>query len=340
MRLLVVLVFALACRSGDPPKPATSAPITEPDARAFAEKLAVDMRACDTSKLTPLIEHEDAAVLAGTICGWMSGISSYRLVGIKTELGKPAPIMRRLLTHPQTAALLGNYDRLELTRGADGSVRLADVFAYRQGTRASDRDTAANAHPGLRQAREALRTGDRAKAIEHLDALPAMVAKDRSALILRLQATVASPDAHEAALKALTDAFPDDPTVALAAIDGALGSGDHDAALHWLDVLEKAVGHDAFIDYQRALAHIGKRDLAAATKHIDAALAAEPTLTHALQLRLDILIEQKAWKDVLAVMQELEAKHDVRFDEAKLRAEPRLAEFLETPAVTRWLAER
>jgi len=39
-------------------------------------------------------------------------------------------------------------------------------------------------------------------------------------------------------------------------------------------------------------------------------------------------------------MTELATKHDSKFDEARLRAEPRLAELVSTQAFTDWLAQR
>jgi uncharacterized protein HemY len=90
----------------------------------------------------------------------------------------------------------------------------------------------------------------------------------------------------------------------------------------------------------RAVALVREGDRDAALAAIETAVAAEPTLTRAHEIKLDILIARKQWDDVLAVMTELERNHGMTFEEAKLRAEPRLAELVASPAFAEWLARR
>jgi uncharacterized membrane-anchored protein len=110
--------------------------------------------------------------------------------------------------------------------------------------------------------------------------------------------------------------------------------------MHWIDVLEKAIGVDAFLDSTRVVALLRKGDLDQALARADAAVKLEPTLTRALEIKLDVLIARKQWDDVLAVMTELETKHDSSFDIDKLRAEPRLAELVQSPSFAEWLEQR
>jgi hypothetical protein len=66
----------------------------------------------------------------------------------------------------------------------------------------------------------------------------------------------------------------------------------------------------------------------------------EPTLTRAWEVKLDITIAQKKWADAVVVMRELEAKHGVHFDDARLAAQPKVAELLASPEYKEWRASR
>jgi uncharacterized protein HemY len=159
--------------------------------------------------------------------------------------------------------------------------------------------------------------------------------------MLRVRSTVGlSTDAYKQALAELAQTFPDDPAIALIEIDGALDIEDFDGAMRWIDVLEKTIGVDAFLESTRAVALIRKGNLDQALERINAAVALEPTLTRALEIKLDVLIAKKQWPDVLATMTELETKHAIRFQLAELRAEPRLTELVESPAFAEWLQQR
>jgi hypothetical protein len=350
MRLLAVvfaLTLSLGCKDGS--KPADPA-LT---ARTFAENLAAEVvPSCIEARIVERIESTDAPTAARLLCQWLANLHSYKLVSLRVVDGKPHPIMRRLLLDQPTGAMFVAYDELVLSPKGT----LADAFSFRQGVWISELLTAnanvaagspsdflgpSGTHAEVRAAQDTLRTGDRAGALAAIDALPPAVRKERGVQMLRVRAAAGlGTQAYKQALTEIATAFPDDPAVALISIDGALDVEDFDGAIKWIDTLEKAIGKDAFIESTRVVALVRKGDLDKALATANAAVALEPTLTRALEIKLDVLIAKKQWPDVLAAMTDLETNHAQHFDVDKLRSQPHLAELVGSPAFATWLEER
>lgn len=356
MRLLaatLAVLSMLGCKDGSRPRVAADA-----EARAFADSLAAEVvPSCDVAKLSLRIDSREASTAARLFCQWLAGASSYTRVGLRMVDGKPRPIMRRLLDDPTTGAMFVGYDELVLAPPQGGSgPRLADAFSYRQSVwiselLAANKDGlpdgktdflgASSAHPGARAAQDKLRAGDREGALKDIDALAPAVRKERGVQILRLRTAVGlGPDTYKQALTELAQTFPDDPAIALIQIDGALDTSDFASAIRWIDILQKAIGIDAYLETIRVVTLIRKGDYDKALVVADAAVRLEPTLTRALETKLDVLIVRKMWPEVLATITELETSHGRSFDVDKLRAEPRLAELVASPAFAEWVATR
>lgn len=356
MRLLAAVVLTLvpllggACKDGTPaPNPATAA-------RTFAAELAREaVPLCDEARVAERVAAADKPTLARLFCQWLRGSASYTLVSLRNVDGAPHPIMRRLISDPESGAMFVAFDELVLaTPKGTNKPALADAFSFRQGVWLSEL-LAANAasgaqtdylgasskHPEVRAAQDKLRTGDREGALAAIDALPPDIRKERGVQMLRVRTAVGlGTEVYKQALAELAQTFPDDPAIALVQIDGALDTEDFDGAMRWIDVLEKVIGVDAFLESTRVVALIRKGDLDTALERANAAVALEPTLTRAVEIKLDVLIAKKQWPDVLATMTELETKHGASFDLAKLRAEPRLAELVQSPAFGEWTQQR
>jgi uncharacterized protein HemY len=265
--------------------------------------------------------------------------------------------MRRLFVDPQTSAMFVVYDELVLLRPAGGKeLQLVDVFSYRQAVWLSELLDANRANIGqptnylgnsaqhevAMQALMQLRNGDREGALVTLDTLqPEVLKRERGVQQLRVRiAAGIGGDTYKQVLAQFGKVFEDDPKGALTGIDGALDISDYDGAIRWIDLLEKSIGVDAYLECLRVIALTRKGDLDKALAAANAAIALEPTLTRAHEIKLDVLIAKKQWPDALAVMTELERNHGTHFDLAKLRAEPRLAELVQTPAFADWVTAR
>src|SRR5688572_29163216 len=113
--LLLVVLGTSACKSGDKPRPATTGSgsaavaatgVDEAEARAFAEKLVLGVRPCNPDTVGASFETPAYATM---FCEWMYGITSYRLVGVRTVDGRPRPILRRFRVDAD-GALRVSYD--------------------------------------------------------------------------------------------------------------------------------------------------------------------------------------------------------------------------------------
>jgi hypothetical protein len=347
MRLLVLAVLllgCLGCKEKKVTQATTPGAVTTVVADAFADVLSAEMTRCDEDRVTALLDPDLATKpgAAHLVCTWMQGIQSYKLVSLHANTTPPAIVMRRLLVDPTSNSLLVNYDRVDLERkNQDNLPRtlIVDMFSYRQARSISEVLASKTPHPDVEKARELIGSGKQDEAMAIVEKLPVNLRRD---LMLRayLQAfTLPAPEKKQARDE-LAKAFPDDPAIALTMIDAGFALADYDSVQHWCDVLVKDIGQDAYLVMQKAIAYLqaGKLDDAQATAAD--AVRLEPTLTRAHEVLLDALIAQKKWPEVLAEMTELETNHGQQFDEAKLRAEPRLAELVSQPAFAEWLAKR
>jgi tetratricopeptide (TPR) repeat protein len=375
----LVVVTGCKSRKPAGPPPMEVDPVTEAAAKTYAESFAKLAIPCDQAQMTAAIDaqamaakfaqhsklpnrHGLARSLAGSpvgariVCAWMNGIEDYKLLRVVVRDGEPRPIMRRTIRDPRSGALVFGYDELHVgTTRKDKTVRMVDAFSYVQGqwiTELIGGNTAAMAQSldylgdlplmaeTVRKARDLQRSGNNAQALEIIDSLPTSVRNYRGVQLMRIRAAAGiSPASYKQALDELATVFQNDPSIAMIEADGAFQRGDLDAALKWIDVIDKAIGGDAFQEAHRALAYLRKGEIDKARVHADRAIAMEPTLARGHEVKLDIAIAQQQWSDAIAIMTELESKHGVAFDDAKLRAQPAVAGLVASPEYKAWRAK-
>jgi tetratricopeptide (TPR) repeat protein len=380
MRLVVLAaIVAYGCKSEQPPLTMDIDPVSEADAKAFAEKLVPIAKSCDEKKAAPFVDQQamsakwaktsklpntdkPARDLAKTtlgariLCQFWHGIGEYKLLRLTTVDGQPHAVMRRLILDPETGATLVGYDELQLgTSRRDHQVRIVDAYTYPQGQWLSQLFGGnLEAFAGsldmigevprmtgdVRKARELQRGGKNKEAIAVIDALPLDARSYRPVQLLRVRAaSQLGPEAYKEALAQLDKTFPNDPAAAMLELDGALTVGDYDSALKYIDVIDKAIGPDPFQETNRAFAYFRKGDLDNAIAHADAAIKAEPGLTRAWQLKMDISLARKRWADVVAAITELETKHGFQFNIEKMKTAPPMAEFAQSAEFKDWAAK-
>jgi tetratricopeptide (TPR) repeat protein len=379
--LLVVVLLVLGCKEGREERPSAAVdPVSEADAKAFAETFAVAAKNCDEAKLAPLVDARamaakfaarstlptapaaarqlaDSTLGARILCAWMRGVEDYKLLRVRMVGSEPRPVLRRLIKEPRTGATVVGYDELHLgtTRG-DRKVRVIDAFSYVQGQwitqlLGGNVDAMAKSLDYLgdlplmaetvRKARDLQRGGSNQEALAIIDGLPANVRQYRGVQMMRVRAAAGvSPEAYKQALDELATVFPNDASIAMVETDGAFARKDYAAALRWIDMIDQAIGGDAFQASHRAVAYLRLGQLDKAVEHADKAIAMEPTLPRGYEVKLDVHVAQKRWSDALAVMSELEEKFGMVFDEAKLRASAPMAELAASPELEAWLAKR
>lgn len=381
--LVLAFVICAACKGQESSAPKGQVgSVSEAEAKAFAEKLIPLVKPCEPAKLAPLVDKEALAArfrshtslpgadqLAADIakrplgamilCRAMTGIDEYKLLHVVVRDGSTRAVMRRLITNKANGDTIAGYDELALGKSRDGVVRIVDSYSYVQGQWISEviggnRDALAQSVDYLgdipemaetiHKAQQLHRQGLNKEAIEIIDSLPKAAHDYRGVQMMRVRAAFAlGPDAYKQALDELAAVFHDDVAVAMVEANGALGRNDYDAAIKWINLLDTALGGDAFQAANRALAYLrrGKPgDLALARADVEKAISMEPTLKRPYEVKLDIAIADKKWAEATQMMTILEDKYGVVFDDAKLAAQPTVVPLLESAEFKEWRAGR
>jgi hypothetical protein len=358
-------------------------PVTLDQATAFADAYVAAIQKCDPEQLDALVdEHAVAARVLATadlsdtlrdvigngiparhegaklICASEKEAVNIRVLHIPVVDGRPRPILRRVQKSARTGVSMVAYEQLELGAGADdGTVRAVDVYWFITGEWLSDglaeAYEAASAVGGkdaigtlaqFRQAKQLRKDGKPADALALIDQMPASFRDTRSILLFRVGvAHEVSDDAYLQALDELAAKFPDDPSLALAMVDGAILRKDYDAALHYTQVVDAAIGHDAWQDAIRAIILTRRgtpADLIEAARLSRTACDEEPTLAKPWWSRLDVDLARQDFSDALDTMDQLSQRFGAPFTDAALRTEASYAGLLATPEYAAWQAKR
>jgi len=172
--------------------------------------------------------------------------------------------------------------------------------------------------------------------------LPAPVRRTRMVQLMRVRlGEQISQDAYKQALDELAKDYPDDPSLALMQVDGAFLRGDLDGALKNIDLVDQAVGGDAFQDAIRAEVYLKRNqpgDLDRAAERAEAAIKTEPTLAKGWWARLDAAVYRKDFAKAFETIEHLQQHFKAKLDDAALHKVPSYAEFLASPEYAAWRA--
>jgi hypothetical protein len=371
--LAVVCGIGVAC--GSPAPKLDVGPVSEADARTFTTKLlAAATPACDATKVESLIDEAALAArvfargksdelargaAARTIeqrgsggkilCAWLGSDPDATFTLLRVLDG--SPIVRKLAASHGNASV--TYFRLALgTTKRDGVVRLDDAYAFSAGMSISESlgetiDAAIGA--GLSGARDFGKAAERARALRAekkpleamavLDGMPAEMRELRSIRMLRIStARDISPDRYRDELAALMKKYPDDPSLALLAVDEAGMRKDRAAQLAAIDIIDRQIGGDGFQEAIRSTVYFREGDVAAARTHADAAVRAEPGLARAQQSLLDAQAAQGDFRGAVATLGELATLH-APIAATTIAASPSYAAFAASPEFKAWAAE-
>jgi hypothetical protein len=244
-----------------------------------------------------------------------------------------------------------DYLDFEMARRPSGKVRAIDVYVFISGERLTKMirgfylPLAANqsrsvvekllksesdmvkAVSKLKSLADAVREEKPQEALAIYNALPPGAKKEKSVMLLRLQAAQAMNDdsVYLAAMDDLAKTFPNDPCVELTSVDSFVIRKDYVKALAAIDRLENSVGGDPYLSVIRAriLVEEGKPDDAA--KMAQKAVEAEPSLPDTHFCRLQVANGQKKYADMVKYLREYKDMFDDALEE--IDSEPEFAGF-------------
>jgi hypothetical protein len=286
----------------------------------------------------------------------LPGRRSYTFLRLRSE-GKEKRALFRLIKDGAV-----NYHELLLTTGRAGLVRIADVYVYASGEWLSE--TLRRSYISVAAAKRASRNdlidlaGDEVRSIPILlamtkavaegrhrrvaalyDQLPEAIRRKKHYMLLRLpSAFLLDAELYRRAVAEYQEAYPDDPTLLLMEIDHASAAQKFDRVLECLDLLDKELGGDPFLDHLRCLAHIGAEDLHAGREAAKRALRREPTLEAPHWALVTISVRERDFAETIRLLSRLERELQVRIDD--LRTRPEYEEFVATEEYRTWMLSR
>lgn len=281
---------------------------------------------------------------------------SYRFLNVRTE-GDTARAMFRLVT-PQGGF---NYHEYHLEPSGDGLVA-SDVWIALSGETLSQSIhrsmlTLFKVHPvkdgealdevdreyiknlwRLEQIATLMRTKPE-DALHVMRQLPISLQKDKNILLARLTAAQAvSSNQYMESLKAYRKAFPNDAASELVSIDFHVLAGDFKSALQCIDRLDELVGGDGYLGLLRSGVHLAANDLVNAISSCQAAVQAEPGLSHAYWSLVRISLRERQYKLTSSLLTHLESRLGEKLGD--LRGASEFRAFVESDEFDKWEQDR
>ncbi|WP_435020475.1 tetratricopeptide repeat protein [Tundrisphaera sp. TA3] len=283
---------------------------------------------------------------------------TYSLLRYHTKEKGPRLLFR--LLSPEAGV---NYHDLPLARRADGSVRVVDAYIYLSGEMISQTmrrlyiQGVAKASGGIlnrltgedqrflkaigkiSEMNEGLRNGKFAEVLATYKGLDPDFQKDRSILLIRLQAAQGLGDDAEYGLSIedYRTAYPKDACIDILSIDYYTLKKEWPEALACIERLDKAVLGDPYLQVMRAGVRTEQGDFAAARADLDKAEAAEPDLIQSYWTRISIALKQKDYDETLRVLRLIRDRFQAEF--ADLATVPDYKGFTESPQYQQWLKD-
>jgi tetratricopeptide (TPR) repeat protein len=193
----------------------------------------------------------------------------------------------------------------------------------------------------MQRAREMLMQQRYAEAKSELDSLSPALKKQKSIMLLQVQAAMHLDEAtYEASITAFEKSFPDSPALDLVSIDGFVMREQWDDAMAAVERLDKRVGGDTYLMFLRANLFAAAKKYDKAKESAEKALADEPTLVDAMWTLLTVALETESFAEAAALLKRLETEFEVEMDPGVMAVEPLYAEFLQSDEYKTWLAGR
>ena len=282
---------------------------------------------------------------------------SYTLLHTHT-VGKRRRLVFRLLL----ANMAMNYHDLVLARQPDGKVRVDDIYIFMAGEMLSQtyRQTylqaVAQASGGLLgrltgadqkyvqyfeklgQMNEARRAGKFARVLEIYQASPADLRKEKTALLMRLQAAQQISEAeYKRSIEDFREEYPNDPSINIISVDYFFMNKQYPETIACIDQLDRAVLGDAHLQATLSAVHIEMNDLPAARADAMKAIALEPGLITGYWNLVNVALKEKKDDETLRILRLIRDKF--QFEMADLTTIPAYNDFTKSPQYQEWLKD-
>jgi hypothetical protein len=320
----------------------------------------------------PIAEHNRfAAEMKGTdkklgvlgmqISGPVAAGASYTFLRAHIQ-DKQQRLLFRLAVPDSPTFNAFNYHDVILSLRPDGEVRAIDVYSLMTGELLSQTTRRAFLMTILRLAeasaakfqgiehefqqhftkmqlmREFADAGQSKEVLKLYDQLPLRLQRDKNVMLTRLSAAQdVGGDAFKAAIDDFRTYFPDDPCIERFSITYFADKNDYANALTKVDVIDKAVGGDPYLDVIRSGLQLAANNPRAARTAAEKALAAEPSLDAHMAL-VNVSLKEKNFAETLDRLKEVAR----RFAPAPgdLTQQPKYADFVKSPQYQEWLKSR
>ncbi|MFZ5444037.1 MAG: tetratricopeptide repeat protein [Myxococcota bacterium] len=231
-----------------------------------------------------------------------------------------------------------NFLELPVRKDASGALKIIDVWELTAGTSRSEdlrllavpvlgdiekgvldrllgKDSAISKHVGdLRKMNEAIRDGRPKEAATIYAALPKEVQEHRLFLRAHVSAVMDDDAAYEKAMGRYLALYPGDTAAQVMGIDYYFLRKNWPKCLAAIAEVEKRTGPDAWFEFLRASAAMTQKDWPVARKHLEAAVAREPTLANPYYTLIDVTMAQKKFGDTAKWLDATEKAVGVQFD--------------------------
>lgn len=190
--------------------------------------------------------------------------------------------------------------------------------------------------PELDRMGQLQRGGEPAAALAIFRKLPESVRKEKSVLLLRLQAAQEAGEAeHLAAIADFRNFHPEEACIDMLMIDAHAYAKRFDEAIACVERVDAMVEGDPYTDLLRGNLLWQKGDAAGAKRAGAEAIAAEPTLADAYWFLISIAVGEKDYAETARLLTEVERR--CRAEIADLRKIDAYKGFVESPEYEKWL---
>lgn len=329
-------------------------PVTEEDAKAFGEAMEAAARK-GAREINQLINWDALVDTATDGLGVAEkGRREFRQ-GVVSSVDKPGSFAAKIA---ETVAGGGSYDMLRvhevdgrrramfrmieagggvgyqdltLARGADGKVRVVDIYPVTSAEQLSatfrrvfiplaahdsrnllerltgvESDVVKNL-PKMKEMTDALNGNQPARALAVFDQLPASLKKEKAWEVLRIQAAQRLGDdaKYAAAIADFRTNHPNDPASDLQSIDYYLIKKQYEKALEAVNSLDKFVGGDPFLDVMRGNVYLMSDRPAEAKEAGDRAVREEPKLIQGYAVVVAAALKEKDFDAAAAALRSI-----------------------------------